>query len=400
MSGSNTLQLAAPRSVSAIGRSNVSLLPRPRAGSAPRVVIAHDYLTQAGGAERVVLSLLEAFPDAPIVTSVYDADGTFGQFRGHEIRTSPLQRVAAFRRDPRRALAFLPRTWSSTVINDADVVVCSSTGFSHGVTADAAKLVYCHNPARWLHQPDDYMPEQGRPVRLVVRALDNYLRTWDQQAARSATSYLANSTVVAERIRTTYGLHADVVHPPAALDQTISAVRPAGVEPGFLLTMARSRGYKNTVIACQAVEALPDARLVVVGGALPERPGGGAWSPRIVGLGRVSDAELGWLYDNCRALVAPAYEDFGLGPIEAAMFGKPTVGLRAGGYLDTVQDGRTGLLVSSPTVTAFAAGIDRLSRTYFDPAVIKRHAEKFSVARFVETIRGHVDHTLAVPMAA
>jgi hypothetical protein len=203
MSGSNTLQLAAPRSVSAIGRSNVSLLPRPRAGSAPRVVIAHDYLTQAGGAERVVLSLLEAFPDAPIVTSMYDADGTFGQFRGHEIRTSPLQRVAAFRRDPRRALAFLPRTWSSTVINDADVVVCSSTGFSHGVTADAAKLVYCHNPARWLHQPDDYMPEQGRPVRLVVRALDNYLRTWDQQAARSATSYLANSTVVAERIRTT-----------------------------------------------------------------------------------------------------------------------------------------------------------------------------------------------------
>jgi hypothetical protein len=65
-----------------------------------------------------------------------------------------------------------------------------------------------------------------------------------------------------------------------------------------------------------------------------------------------------------------------------------------------VQDGRTGLLVSSPTVTAFAAGIDRLSRSYFDPAVIKRHAEKFSVERFVDTIRGYVDHTLTVPMAA
>jgi glycosyltransferase involved in cell wall biosynthesis len=184
------------------------------------------------------------------------------------------------------------------------------------------------------------------------------------------------------------------------LDHSLAPVRPAGVEPGFLLTMARSRGYKNTVIACQAVEALPDARLVVVGGALPERPGGGEWSPRIVGVGRVSDAELAWLYENCRALVAPAYEDFGLGPIEAASFGKPTIGLRAGGYLDTVRDGRTGLLVGSPTVTAFAAGIERLGRVYLDPDAIKRHAELFSVARFVETLRGYVTQTLAVPMAA
>jgi glycosyltransferase involved in cell wall biosynthesis len=400
MAGSYGRQQTPSRSVNRVGTASVSTLASKRAGARPRVVIAHDYLTQSGGAERVVLALLEAFPDAPIVTSVYDAEGTFPQFRGHEIRTSPLQKVSAFRHDPRRALALLPRAWSSTVINDADIVVCSSTGFSHGVRTRAPKLVYCHNPARWLHQPEDYLPEQVRPVRMAVRALDGYLRTWDQQAAQSAHSYLANSTVVAERIRSTYGLQADVVHPPVALDHSLAPMRPAGVEPGFLLTMARSRGYKNTVVACQAVEALPDARLVVVGGALPERPGGGEWSPRIVGLGRVSDAELAWLYENCRALVAPAYEDFGLGPIEAASFGKPTIGLRAGGYLDTVRDGRTGLLVGSPTVTAFAAGIDRLARTYFDPATIKRHAELFSVARFVDTLRGYVTETLAVPMAA
>jgi glycosyltransferase involved in cell wall biosynthesis len=363
-------------------------------------VIAHDYLTQSGGAERVVLSLLEAFPDAPIVTSVYDAEGTFPQFRGHDIRTSPLQKVSAFRHDPRRALALLPKAWSSTVIADADIVVCSSTGFAHGVSTAAPKIVYCHNPARWLHQPEDYLPEQLRPVRLAMRALDSYLRSWDKEAALSATTYLANSTIVAERIRATYGLHADVVHPPAALDHSIPASRPAGVEPGFLLTMARSRGYKNTVVACQAAEAVPGTRLVVVGGELPDRPGGGSWNPRIVGLGRVSDAELAWLYANCQALVAPAYEDFGLGPIEAASFGKPTLGLRAGGYLDTVREGRTGLLVSSPTVPAFAAGIERLGRLHFDPAAIKRHAELFSVERFVATLRGYVENTAALPLAA
>jgi glycosyltransferase involved in cell wall biosynthesis len=368
--------------------------PRSTRPYKPRVVIARDYLTQSGGAERVVLSLLEAFPDAPVVTSVYDADSTFPAFRGHDIRTSRLQKVNAFRRDPRKALALLPKVWSSTVIDDADIVVSSSTGFAHGVTTDAPKIVYCHNPARWLHQPEDYMPDQVGAVRMAVRALDGYLRAWDQEAAQSASLYLANSSIVAERIRSTYGLKADVVHPPSALDPDMPLSQPAGVEPGYLLTIARSRGYKNTTIACQAVEAIPDARLVVVGGPLPERPGGGEWSPRIIGLGRVEDAELGWLYANCRALVAPAFEDFGLSPVEAATFGKPTVGLRAGGYLDTVRDGRTGLLVGSPTASGFAAGIERLSRTYFDPAAIKQHAEQFSVDRFVTAIRRYVDDTL------
>jgi glycosyltransferase involved in cell wall biosynthesis len=366
----------------------------------PKVVIAHDYLTQCGGAERVVLSMLEAFPDAPVVTSLYDAGGTFPQFRGHDIRTSPLQRIGAFRRDPRRALALLPRVWSQTVIDDADIVVCSSTGFAHGVSSPVPKIVYCHNPARWLHQPEDYLPDQIGPVRLAVRALDRYLRNWDQQAAQSATRYLANSTVVAQRIQATYGLHADVVHPPASLDPSITPYRPARVEPGFLLTIARARGYKNTILACQAVQATPGARLIVVGAPLPERPGGGLWSPRIVGLNHVDDAGLAWLYANCRALIAPAFEDFGLTPVEAATFGKPTLGLRAGGYLDTVMHGRTGLLVSSPTVTAFAAGIERLNRIRFDASDIMRHADRFSVQRFVAALRHQVDATLAVPPLA
>jgi glycosyltransferase involved in cell wall biosynthesis len=148
------------------------------------------------------------------------------------------------------------------------------------------------------------------------------------------------------------------------------------------------------------VQATPGARLIVVGAPLPERPGGGLWSPRIVGLNHVDDAGLAWLYANCRALIAPAFEDFGLTPVEAATFGKPTLGLRAGGYLDTVMHGRTGLLVSSPTVTAFAAGIERLNRIRFDASDIMRHADRFSVQRFVAALRHQVDATLAVPPLA
>src|SRR4051812_17900219 len=123
-----------------------------------RAVIAHDYVSQRGGAERVTLALLRAFPGAPLVTSVYEPEQTFPEFQAHDIRTSSLQRIGAFRRDPRLALPLLARTWVRTVIDSADVVVASSSGWAHGVTTapGVRKIVYCHNPARWLYQTNEY----------------------------------------------------------------------------------------------------------------------------------------------------------------------------------------------------------------------------------------------------
>ena len=55
------------------------------------MAIAHDYLTQRGGAERVVLALLRAFPEATVHTLLYDPDGTFPEFRDARVVTSPAQ---------------------------------------------------------------------------------------------------------------------------------------------------------------------------------------------------------------------------------------------------------------------------------------------------------------------
>jgi glycosyltransferase involved in cell wall biosynthesis len=166
-----------------------------------------------------------------------------------------------------------------------------------------------------------------------------------------------------------------------------------GIEPGYYLTVSRPRGYKNTAVACQAVQSVPGARLVVVGG-LPPHPAGGQWSEAITGLSCVNDATLRWLYANCEALIAPAFEDFGLTPVEAAVFGKPTVALRAGGYLDTVAEDVTGVFATFACPDEFAAAIERLQRRRFNPSVLRAHGSLFGLDRFVGQMRHQVADVL------
>src|SRR5829696_4019434 len=174
----------------------------------PRVVIAHDYLSQRGGAERVVLSLLRAYPEARVISSVYAPDQTFPEFQQFDVETSFLNRVPTLRRDPRLALPLLAKAWDSLRVDDANVVICSSSGWAHGVRAAGKKIVYCHTPARWLYQPEAYLSHAPRFSRLALSILRPRLVAWDRRKAATADQYLANSTVVKNRIRAIYGLEA------------------------------------------------------------------------------------------------------------------------------------------------------------------------------------------------
>lgn len=351
-----------------------------------RVAIVHDYLTQRGGAERVVLSLLTAFPGARLVTSVYNADTTYPEFQNYDVETTWLNRVRMFRQDPRRAMPLLPLVFSSVQLDDVDVVICSSSGWAHGIRTDAPKLVYCHTPARWLYQGQQYVEQHGRAVRLTVGALSPLLKRWDRRAAKSVTTYLANSTVVAGRIYQEYGRAAEVLAPAITIDAAGEREPVPGLEPGFLLTVSRSRGYKNVGVVCAAVQSLPGERLVVVGG-LPEREGSGErWSDAIRGLAEVSDAQLRWLYANCAAVVAASHEDFGLTPLEGNMFGRPAVVLRAGGFLDTLVEGRTGCFIEELTVPAVRRAIQDLRTLTLDDDQIIAHAQGFGLEAFKSTL--------------
>ncbi len=356
-----------------------------------KVVVAHDYVTQRGGAERVVLELLECFPDTRLVTSVFEPTTTYPEFGHYEVETLWLNRFKSFRKDPRRAFPLLARAFNRHVIRDADLVIASSSGWAHRVHTQAPKIVYCHNPARWLYQPHDYLHGLSPRLRELFAANTQRLRHSDNLAATTASAYLVNSRVVGERVRDAYGIDARVVPPARGLSPDGEQRPISGIEPGYLLTIGRSRGYKNTEVVCNAIGRMGEERLVVVGGLgahRPERPG-------VTVLPRVGDAELRWLYANADALVAVSYEDFGLTPVEAQAFGVPSVVLRGGGYLDSTAEGVTGIFVDEATAEAVVNGVRLLRERNWSPEAIRGHGERFSPTAFCGRMQDVVDKVLA-----
>lgn len=362
----------------------------------PRVAIAHDYLTQRGGAERVAAIMAEAFPGTTLHTALYEPEETFDEFRSLQIRCSALNTVSVLRRRHRLALPLLAPAVSAMHI-DTDVLLASSSGWAHAMRTSGKKIVYCHAPARWLYQRERYLgPLTGnlphRTQHLMASAalglLSPALRRWDARRALEADQYLVNSTVIRDAVAETYGIEAEVLPPPPAMDPA-GPVEPVPISQPFVLCVARLLPYKNVDAVIRAVQRVKGLGLAVVGrgpdaGRLQELAAG---SPNIHLLGGVTEAELRWLYSQCLGLVAASFEDFGLTPLEAAGFGKPTAALHAGGYLDTIDPGVNGLFFEEPSGEAMQCAVSALAERQWDQQVITGHAEKFSQGRFIHRLQ-------------
>lgn len=354
------------------------------------VALVHDYLTQRGGAERVVLSLLKAFPSSTLFASFYEPANTFPEFGNYEVVTSGLNRWPFLRKDPRRAAALLPLAMRSFDLRSYELVVCSSSGWAHLVASDAPRIVYCYTPPRWLYEPTSYFSGAPSLVRGSFEMVRKPLTWWDRRSARQASRYVAISNVVAARIERAYNIVPSIIHPAPALGPGSQLQIPgSSLDAEYFLTVSRARGYKRTSAIIEAASQLQVPLIVVGGGNYGELP------TNIRQMSDLNDAQLSWLYSNCRALIAAANEDFGLTPLEAAAFGKPSIVLRSGGYLDTVIEGVTGVYFDEPTPDSIVDAILRSAKVSFDSDRICSHSETFSEARFIAEIQELSDSVVA-----
>jgi glycosyltransferase involved in cell wall biosynthesis len=357
----------------------------------PRVVIVHDYLTQRGGAERVVAELLSRWPDAELRTLLHDADGTFPVFAERRVRTSPLQHLAG-RVSHRALLPLLPAAVRSLAIDDADLVISSSSGWAHGVPVAKGipHVTYCHNPARWLYDTSTYLDGRGA-LGHTLAPVFSALRRWDRRAAARPTRYVANSENVRERIAATYGRQADVVHPPVRTDGLEPTPIPAD---GYVLVLSRLLRYKRVDLAIDG--AARAGMRVVVAGAGPERAHlEETAGPHATFLGRVADEDLPALFAGARCFFLGGEEDFGITPLEANAAGRPVVAYGRGGALETVRDSETGVLFDQPTAASAADAIARACAVDWQPQALAAHAATFNPERFLDELEDIAEHELA-----
>lgn len=338
------------------------------------VAIVHDYLNQPGGAERVVLEMSKIWPKAPIYTSLYRPDSTFPQFAEKDVRTSPLQRIPVDE-GFRNLLPLYPIAFRSFGTLQEDLVVSSSSGWAHAVRTrpQARHVVYCHTPARWLYG-QEYLGASAR--QCVLGPILPLLRAWDRAAAHRPHLYVANSHAVQARIARIYGRHAPVVHPPVDIERFTPT--PRGER---LLVVSRLLPYKRVdMVVKAATKAGIGLDVVGDGPALPELQSiAGA---TVAFHGRLEDKVITQLMQNARTVCVPGKEDFGIVPVEAQAAGTPVVALAAGGVLETVEDGVTGILFKENSVESVLTALRRCDQLTTTPSELAQKAERFSQAAF------------------
>ncbi len=360
-----------------------------------KVAIVHDWLV-GGGAERVVYELHQMFPSAPIYTSYATLE--WQQKLDGKVVTGFLQHWPFSRL--RKFLPTLRIWWFSRLdFSGYDLVISSSgNGEAKGVRVPKGTLHvwYCHSPVHfyWRHY-DQYVRRPGFGIfnplaRLGLRLLVGPLRAWDRRAAQRPKLVIANSTHTQADIKKYYDREAVVIHPP--VDIARFEAQAANNRQGFI-TVGRQVPHKHTDLIVQTCTKL-GLPLTVIGkgpehGKLVKMAG-----PTVTFLHHVSDAELPKHVAQAAAFIFASYEDFGITPVEAMAAGTPIIACKAGGALDYVVPGQTGMFFDKQTVRSLEKALQSFSLAKYSSDDIKSYAQSFDTAHFRKKVSKLLQDTL------
>lgn len=347
------------------------------------LVLVHDYLIQMGGAERVVATMANAFPESPIYTSATERSALLPEFIGREIHNTWVDSLPGVYRHFKKLFPIYPVAFKSLRIPARKAAWVSSSTFAKCIRAPEGMTTFCylHNPTRFLWDAENFLRYEVSSglVRAAVKASAPYLRRIDIAAARRMDHIIANSENVRKQIERCYDRESTIIHPPVNVER----FEVATASKGYYLVLSRLVGYKGLDRAVQAFRGLD--RILHVVGAGPDR----ARLESLAGdnvrfFGHVSEEEIREQLSSCEALIFPGFEDFGIVPVEAQACGKPVIAYAKGGALETVVEGETGVFFRDPTAESLRDALLDLEKRSWDTAAIRRHAEQFSEIVFLE----------------
>lgn len=358
-----------------------------------KIAIVTDFLTQLGGAEKVLEVLHEIWPEAPIYTLVYNEKATRGQFSSYEIKTSFLQKIPLAKRYYRWFLPLMPKAIEKLDFYNYDLVFSVCSAFTKGVIVPAKTKSICYllTPTRYLWvEPEEYLRNlrglENLAKFFLPKVLD-YLRQWDLQAIKRPNKIIAISQFIKKRIEKYYQCTPDsVIYPPVEVNKFFISQEIGN----YFLIISRPRYYKRVDLVIQAFTKLK-IPLKIIG--MTKEEGRGLCrelKPNIEFLGYVSEKEKAEYLSRARAFIHPQEEDFGITAVEAMASGRPVIAYRAGGALETVIEGKTGVFFDEQNWESLADAVLRFDETKFDSQVIRHQAQKFSTQNFKKEIENFV----------
>lgn len=357
-----------------------------------KIALVHDHLAQDGGAEKVLETLMEIFPQASVFTLIYDKKNTSSSFFGIDIKTSFLQNMPLGIKRYQWWVGLMPLAIESINLTDYDLVITSTSSFAKGVITkpDTKHICYCHTPTRYLWTDmHSYVEElKVNPIIKAILPLTlKKLRLWDRLAAERPDIFLANSETVRKRIKKYYNRTSEVIYPPVNVDDFYISNN----KKRFYLAGGRMVSYKKFDLIVRAFVRLGVPLKIF--GVGPEMKylkklatNKASQKNNIEFLGKVTDEQKKWLYANCLAYINPQEEDFGITAVEAMASGRPVIAYRAGGASETVMEGITGEFFDEQIWEDIADKVIRFNENKYNFKRIKEHSEIFSKKNFMEKI--------------
>jgi glycosyltransferase involved in cell wall biosynthesis len=351
----------------------------------PRIALFQDYLAQNGGAERVTEAIHRALPEADLHSTMAVPERISPYLRQLEPRTTWMQSLPAKAKLYRHYFLLYPFAVESAHLEEYDLIVSSCCGYAKGVRRgeNAVHVCYCHNPMRWVWRFPEYVARErfNKPAKFFLHLMVQGLKRWETRAATRPDYFIANSHIVANRLKSAFGIDATVIEPPIDTSRFWISRRV----DDYYLILSRLNAYKRIDLAVEACTRT-GRRLVVIGDG-PDRDRLKALAgPNVSFLGRQSDAAVNRYASRCRALIFPGEEDFGMAPLEINAAGRPVVAYGAGGATETVIEGLNGVLFREQTTDSLIDAMETFESESWDPAAIRRHAQHYDIHVFQDRL--------------
>ena len=349
-----------------------------------KVALVADWITNPGGDDKVIWSLHEIFPRAPIYTTIYDAKA-MPHYHSCDIRTTYLNKLPLNKRKSQLLVPMMFDALRKFDFSDYDVIISSShtVGKSINKPAHAIHICYCHTPLRYVWAPE--IDDLSKRVKLgaLKKPLLRFLKKKDLESAQSVDYFIANSRTIADRIKMAYGKSSTVIYPPVDVKKYLPDKKT--VKKDYYFSAGRLIPYKKNDLIIRACQKLN--KKLIIAGTGPELD-----SLRTLArgktklLGYIEDEKLIQYLQYAKALVFAADEDFGIVPVEAMAAGTPVVALGRGGTKETVVDGKTGILFNDQTVSGLVGAIGKLERNDIKASDCIKQSRKFDKKIFKEKI--------------
>ncbi len=360
-----------------------------------KIAIVHDWLVTDAGAEKVLSSLIDIYPNASIYSLVNFLTDKEREIVLHSkfVKTSFIQNLPFAKKYFRNYLALFPWAIESFNLSSYDLIISSSWAVAKGVKSTSKQLhiSYCHTPIRYAWDMyEEYTKNLKQPKKFLVERTLKYLQKFDMRTLDRVDYFIANSKFVQNRIKNTYTRDSIVIYPPV----DVKNFKLCDTKEEFYFTASRLVPYKKTKLIVEAFNEMADKKLLVMGDGEEYESIEKIANKNIEILGYKDKSCMIKYMQKAKAFVYAAIEDFGILPIEAMACGTPVIALNDGGTAETVNNLHNGIHFQYQTKEAIIKAIKKFETQSFNHQNISKNAQIFSDLRFKQEIKEFIDSSL------